>query len=41
MWTFGKKQGLYIEKNGTVTKLGYELGADYDDPKWDEVLKPS
>lgn len=35
---FGKKQGLYIEKNGTVTKLGYELGADYDDPKWDEVL---
>ena len=27
-----------MKKNGTVSKLGYELGADYDDPKWDEVL---
>ncbi len=35
---FGDNKGLLIEKNGTVTKLGYELGADYDDPKWEEVL---
>ena len=26
-----------MKKNGTVTKLGYELGADYNDPKWEEV----
>lgn len=35
---FGDDKGLLIEKNGTVTKLGYELGADYNDPKWEEVL---
>ena len=37
MWHLDDK-GLYIEKNGTVSKLGYELGADYNDPKWEEVL---
>lgn len=35
---FGDQKGLLIEKNGMVTKLGYELGADYEDPKWEEVL---
>lgn len=33
-----KKNKLRIEKNGTTTELGYQLGADYNDPKWDDLL---
>lgn len=30
--------GLKIEENGGTTELGYQLGADYDDPQWDALL---
>lgn len=34
----GAKNGLLIEENGVTTPLGYQLGADYDDPQWDALL---
>lgn len=36
--TTGAKNGLKIEKNGVTTDLGYELGADYNNEKWDDLL---
>ncbi|WP_458459513.1 glycoside hydrolase family 3 N-terminal domain-containing protein [Pseudobutyrivibrio sp.] len=36
--TTGKDNNLLIEKNGKLTKLGKELGANYDSEKWDELL---
>lgn len=36
--TTGAKNGLTIEDNGVTTELGYELGADYDNEKWDALL---
>lgn len=37
-WDAPKKDELQIGKDGNPTELGYELGANYDDPRWDEVL---
>ncbi len=34
----GAKNGLKIEEKGVTTELGYALGADYDDPRWEELL---
>ena len=36
--TTGEKNHLKIEENGEITDLGIQLGSDYDDPKWEEVL---
>lgn len=36
--TTGADNGLTIENNGVTTELGYELGADFNDEKWDELL---
>ena len=36
--TTGAKNGLKIEKNGKTTELGYQLGADFNDPQWDALL---
>ena len=34
----GAKNGLLLEENGLTTELGYQLGADYNDPQWDALL---
>lgn len=34
----GAKNGLKIEEKGVTTELGYALGADYSDPRWEELL---
>ncbi len=36
--TTGAKNGLKIEENGITTELGYQLGADFNDPQWDALL---
>lgn len=37
--TTGANNGLKIEDdNGQTTDLGYQLGANYDDPQWDALL---
>ena len=36
--TFGAKNGLKVYENKQVTDLGYKLGANYDDPEWEDVL---
>ena len=36
--TTGAKNGLKIEENGLTTELGYQLGADFNDPQWDALL---
>ena len=36
--TTGAKNGLKIEDNGKTTELGYQLGADFNDPQWDALL---
>ncbi|MCD8398310.1 MAG: glycoside hydrolase family 3 C-terminal domain-containing protein [Lachnospiraceae bacterium] len=36
--TTGADNGLLIEENGVTTELGYQLGADYDDPLWEDLL---
>ena len=36
--TTGAKNGLKIEENGKTTELGYQLGADFNDPQWDALL---
>ena len=36
--TTGAKNNLKVEENGKLTELGIELGSDYDDPKWEDVL---
>lgn len=36
--TFGKKNGLKVYDKDQVTELGLQLGKDYDDHKWDDVL---
>lgn len=37
--TTGAKNGLSVtNKNGSISDLGYALGADYDDPQWDALL---
>lgn len=36
--TTGKENNLKIEENGKTTQLGYELGADYDDLRWEDLL---
>ncbi|MBO6285156.1 MAG: glycoside hydrolase family 3 C-terminal domain-containing protein, partial [Bacilli bacterium] len=36
---WGEDHGLRIYENGEVTDLGFQLGADYDDPDWDELLE--
>lgn len=36
--TAGAKNGLRIEDNGEITELGYQLGADYNDPQWEPLL---
>lgn len=34
----GAKNGLLVEKDGVITELGKQLGADFNDPQWDAVL---
>ena len=36
--TTGAKNSLKIEDNGKTTELGYQLGADFNDPQWDALL---
>lgn len=36
--TTGAQNGLQIEADGQTTELGYQLGADYNDPRWDDLL---
>lgn len=36
--TTGAKNGLKIEENGLTTELGYQLGADFNDSQWDQLL---
>lgn len=37
--TTGAKNGLKVTKsNGDLTELGYQLGANYDDPQWEPLL---
>ncbi|MCD8380914.1 MAG: hypothetical protein LUC95_11510, partial [Lachnospiraceae bacterium] len=37
--TTGLDNGLSItNEDGTISELGYALGADYDDPLWDDLL---
>ena len=36
--TTGVKSGLLIEQRGVTTDLGFALGEDYDDPRWDKLL---
>lgn len=37
--TTGADNGLSISnKDGSISELGYELGADYNDEKWDDLL---
>lgn len=36
--TTGADNGLLIEENGVTTELGYQLGADYNDPLWEDLL---
>ena len=36
--TFGANNGLKVYENKQVTELGYRLGANYDDPEWEDVL---
>ena len=36
--TWGKDNGLRVYEDGLINELGLKLGADYDDPLWDDVL---
>lgn len=36
--TTGAKNGLVIEQDGLTTELGYQLGADFNDPLWEDLL---
>lgn len=36
---WGKENNMRITEDGKVTALGYELGEDYDNPKWEELLE--
>ncbi len=37
--TMGAKNGLSVtNKNGSISELGYELGADYNSEKWEDLL---
>lgn len=36
--TTGANNGLKIEDNGKTTDLGFQLGADFNDPQWDALL---
>lgn len=37
--TTGAKNGLSVtDGDGSVSELGYTLGADYNDPQWDDLL---
>lgn len=36
--TTGAANGLKVEENGMLTDLGYQLGSDFDDPRWDALL---
>jgi beta-glucosidase len=36
--TTGAKNGLKIEDNGETTDLGFRLGSDFNDPRWDALL---
>lgn len=36
--TTGAKNGLLVEQKGVATELGLALGADYEDPRWDDLL---
>lgn len=35
---WGQKTGFKVANNGVITELGYELGANYDDPRWETLL---
>ncbi len=35
---WGAQNGLKVYEANEVTELGYDLGADYDDPMWEDVL---
>ena len=35
-WSNGKSEKIY--ENGSVTELGYALGKDYNDERWDDLL---
>ena len=35
---FGANNGKKVYDNGAVTELGLKLGANYDDPEWEDVL---
>ena len=37
--TFGKNNNLKIARNGMPTDLGYELGNNYNDERWEAVLE--
>ncbi len=36
---WGEDHGLSIAENGIPTDLGYKLGADYDNPRWEILLE--
>ena len=36
--TSGQDNGLVIEDSNGTTQTGYQLGEDYDDPLWDDLL---
>ncbi len=38
MPTTGADNGLLIEEDGVITDLGLQLGSDYDDPLWEDLL---
>ena len=36
---WGVDHGMRIAESGVVTPLGYELGENYDNPKWEQLLE--
>lgn len=36
--TWGANNGMKVTENGQVNQLGLELGANYDDPRWQTLL---
>ena len=36
---WGANNGMKVYENNQVTELGYQLGADYDDPAWEALLE--
>lgn len=36
---WGKNNGMMLAENGSITDLGKELGANFDDERWEKVLE--